>query len=199
MTGSEDSSDPVSSFMRTVRRILAAMPGAAMMVVHHTGWQDGDNKRTRERGSSAWRGNSDVTLYLEADEYDTQQGMCPLRLSALSVRDAERPMPLRLIRRRVELLETLSSDLRRGPVTSCIIEADRRPREDLKTDARACRRRDRPPRPEGDRRQQQVDIPGSDSPLARAEAGRCPRGAHPADESRLDYATGASTPTLHTH
>ena len=87
MTGSEDSSEHVSAFLRAGRRLMARTPGAAWCLVHHAGWQDGDSARKRERGSSAWRGNCDATLYLEAGEYDTERGEALLTLRVLKVRD----------------------------------------------------------------------------------------------------------------
>jgi hypothetical protein len=127
LSGSEDSSENVSAYLRAVRRVLARMPGAACILVHHAGWQDGETRRQRERGSSAWRGNVDVTLYLEAGEYDTKTGTARLTLRALKVRDAEPPAPLHLIRRRVVLDE---AGLDGKPVTSCVIERDHRTRAD---------------------------------------------------------------------
>lgn len=127
MSGSEDSSEHTSAFLRAVRRLLTHVPGAGAMLIHHAGWQDGEQHRKRERGSSAWRGNSDCTLYLEASDYDSDRGEARLVLRTLKIRDAERPTPLHLIRRRVELLEM---DRYGGPVTSCLIESDRRSRED---------------------------------------------------------------------
>jgi hypothetical protein len=130
MVGSEDNSDHTSAYLRAVRRIMASVPGAATVLAHHAGWQDGEVKKKRERGSSAWRGNSDATLYLEAGETDAERGETELTLRTLKVRDAERPAPLHLIRRRVELPEAIGDDLRRGPVTSCVIDRDMRTRED---------------------------------------------------------------------
>ena len=127
LSGSEDSSEHVSGYLRAVRRLMTHVPGAGVILAHHSGWQDGESKRKRERGSSALRGNVDCTLYLEAGEYDAERGECPLTLRTLKVRDAERPAPLRLIRRRVDLNE---EDRHGQPVTSCIIERDRRTRED---------------------------------------------------------------------
>lgn len=127
MTGSEDSSEHVSAYLRVVRRILARLPHAAIVLVHHAGWQDGDTQRKRERGSSAWRGNVDTTLYLERGEYDRERGTCELTLRTLKTRDGEPPAPLHLIRRRVELDER---DRYGRPVTTCVIERDRRTRED---------------------------------------------------------------------
>ena len=130
MTGSEDSSDHVSAYLRTIRRLLSHVPKAAAILVHHAGWQDGETQRKRERGSSAWRGNCDGTVYLEAGEYDATRGEARLTIRTLKLRDAEPPPPLHLIRRRVELPEMAGDDIRRGPVTSCIIESDRRTRAD---------------------------------------------------------------------
>jgi hypothetical protein len=128
MTGSEDSSEHVSAYLRAVRRLLVAVPGAGVILAHHAGWQDGETQRKRERGSSAWRGNCDATLYLEAGEYSAENGEKPLILRTLKVRDAERPAPLHLILRRVALDK---QDRRGRPVTSCIIERDRRSKEDV--------------------------------------------------------------------
>jgi len=145
LSGSEDSSEDVSAYLRAVRRIMAAIPGSAWILAHHAGWQDGDSQRKRERGSSAWRGNCDATLYLEAGDYDAERGETRLTLRALKVRDAERPAPLHLVRRRVELNEM---DTRGEPVTSCVIEPDRRTREDRDAEVRAV----------ADREQHQADM-----------------------------------------
>ena len=102
LSGSEDSSESVSAYLRSVRRLMTRVPGAATLLLHHSGWQDGDAKRKRERGSSAFRGNVDATLYLEAETYDAERGEARLILRALKVRDGERPAPLSLIRRRVD-------------------------------------------------------------------------------------------------
>jgi hypothetical protein len=132
MIGSEDLSDAVSAYLRAIRRIARCVPGAAFMLVHHAGWQDGVCQRRRERGSSAWRGNTDVTLYLEIDEEGVEADAAPLILSVLKDRDHEKAAPLRLIRRRVELAER---DERGLPVTSCVIERDDRTREDRESQA----------------------------------------------------------------
>ena len=42
-----------------------------------------------------------ATLYLETGDYDAERGEAALTLRTLKVRDAERPAPLRLVRRRV--------------------------------------------------------------------------------------------------
>ncbi len=120
LAGSEDSSEHVSAYLRAVRRLLALLPEAGAILSHHAGWQDGESQRKRERGSSAWRGNSDATLYLEAGEVDRQRGETRLVLRALKVRDSEKPVPLHLVRCVVHLLD-FGED-----ATSCVIEADRR-------------------------------------------------------------------------
>jgi len=138
MTGSEDSSEHVAAYLRAVRRLLALAPQAAGLLAHHAGWQDGDTKRKRERGSSSWRGNVDATLYLEAGDHDPKTGRTQLSLNALKVRDAERPAPLHLIRRQVTLNEM---DARGQPVTSCIIERNRQTKEDREAALTAERER----------------------------------------------------------
>jgi hypothetical protein len=127
MTGSEDSSEHSSAYLRAVRRLTAVVPEAAFVLAHHAGWQDGQDARKRERGSSAWRGNVDATLYLEAGEYDCATGDAPLTLHTRKVRDGEKFRPLHLIRRRVELPGLI--DRYGKPVTTCVIEADSRTRE----------------------------------------------------------------------
>lgn len=129
MAGSEDSSEAVSAYLRAVRRLTASVPRAATILAHHAGWQDGDTQRKRERGSSAWRGNVDTTLYLEAGPYDAVRGQAELTLRNLKARDAEKAPPLHLLRRRVELCETHPSRAYE-PVTSCVIASDPRTRAD---------------------------------------------------------------------
>jgi hypothetical protein len=133
MTGSDSSDDTVAAFMRAVRRIAAAHPTLAIVIVHHTGWQDGETKRARERGSSVWRGNCDITLLLERGEHDSDRGECRLTLTQLKGRDEEDATPLRLVRRRVELAETNQVG---DPVTSCVIEPDLRTAEDREAERR---------------------------------------------------------------
>jgi len=134
MTGNENGSDTTAAYVRVVRRLLARVPTAGCILAHHAGWQDGEKPTKRERGSSAWRGNVDATLYLEAGEFDSTAGTAPLTLSALKVRDSERPPPLHLVRRRVTLNE---SDVRGQPLTSCVIDRDRRTNEEQAADAQA--------------------------------------------------------------
>jgi hypothetical protein len=128
LSGSEDSSESVSAYLRVVRRFVTIVPTAGALLSHHAGWQDGETQRKRERGSSAWRGNVDATLYLEAADYNADTGEARLTLRTLKVRDSERPAPQYLVRRRVELPGEI--DRYGQPVTSCIIERDRRSRED---------------------------------------------------------------------
>lgn len=127
LVGSEDGSDDVAAYLRVVRRLLAALPGAAALLTHHAGWQDGEHKKKRERGSSTWRGNCDATFYLELVEYHPDRGEAELQLSALKTRDADRPPTVRLMRRRVGLPET---DAYGQQVESCVIGADWRTKED---------------------------------------------------------------------
>jgi hypothetical protein len=134
MTGNEDSSEHTAAYLRAVRRVLAPFPDAACVLAHHSGWQDGEHKKKRERGSSSWRGNVDATLYLETDSYQDATGTAELTLSALKVRDSERSAPLRLVRRRVDLNE---SDPRGQPLTSCVIERDARTREEVAAEVEA--------------------------------------------------------------
>lgn len=135
MAGSEDSSEDTSAYLRAVRRILAPYPGVGCIVAHHSGWQDSaETRRKRERGSSAIRGNVDATIYLEAGDYDDVQHVARLTLSTLKIRDEERPAPLRLIRRRVELLDR---DDRGRIVTSCVIEDDPTTPADREAEERA--------------------------------------------------------------
>ena len=127
LSGSEDSSEHVAAYIRAVRRLLACVPGAAGILAHHTGWQDGDSRRKRERGSSAFRGNCDATLYLEVDSDGSDRNReARITLRALKVRDEDLPAPLHLIRKQVVLAET---DSWGRPLTSCVIEADNRSRK----------------------------------------------------------------------
>lgn len=127
LAGSEDSSEHASAYLRAVRRLLALLPDAAAILTHHAGWQDGEDRRKRERGSSAWRGNCDATLYLAAGAYDPERGEAELTLEARKTRDDELPRPLHLVRRRIHLLEL---DRNGEPVTTCVIDTDRRTRQD---------------------------------------------------------------------
>jgi len=132
LSGSEDSSEHVSAYLRAIRRMLAKLPGAAGILAHHAGWIEGDSSRRRERGSSAWRGNCDGTLFLDASGEDRARRETRLTLSALKVRDAELPAPLHLVRRSIDLLE---QDERGEPATSCVIERDARTREERRMEA----------------------------------------------------------------
>ncbi|MBZ0103108.1 MAG: AAA family ATPase [Thermoanaerobaculia bacterium] len=120
LAGSEDSSEGVSAYLRAIRRILATCPRAGCILAHHAGWQDGETRRRRERGSSAWRGNCDATFYLSAEGAEGDD--VRVEWQTLKLRDAERPAPLRLIRRRVELTgRTTASGF---PATSCVMVSD---------------------------------------------------------------------------
>jgi hypothetical protein len=116
-------------------------PGAAWLLLHHSGWQDSaETRRKRERGSSAFRGNVDATLYLEAGEYDREARTKPLTLTTAKVRDGEKAPPLPLLLRQVEVPGLF--DAWGDPVTSCVIEADRQTRADREAEeARAAEAR----------------------------------------------------------
>jgi hypothetical protein len=131
LTGSEDHSEDVAGYLRAVRRLLAPYPEAGALVVHHAGWQDGETRRKRERGSSALRGNIDATLYVEITEEALEQGRAYLTLSALKIRDDTKPAPLRLVRSRVTVDRV---DETGRPYTTCVIETDPRSREDLEAE-----------------------------------------------------------------
>jgi hypothetical protein len=128
LAGSEDSSETASAYLRAVRRILVRAPGAAAILAHHSGWLDGDTKRKRERGSSAFRGNVEGTVYLEP------QGEHQLVLETRKLRDAEKPPPLCLVRRQVKLS---IADRDGRPFTSCVIDADTRTAVDLEAERAA--------------------------------------------------------------
>ena len=98
MSGNEDASDNVASYLRAIRRIISPVSDAAAIVSLHTGWQDGDSPRKRERGSSAWRGNSDGTVYLEGGEANRDVGTRALILRSLKARDDGDFAPIHVIR-----------------------------------------------------------------------------------------------------
>jgi hypothetical protein len=134
LQGSEDSSEGVSAYLRAIRRMLDGLPGAAAILVHHAGWQDGEAQKKRERGSSAFRGNVDATLYLEAAAYDHATGSALLTLTTHKVRDGEKPSPLRMVRQRVTFAEVN----RHGtPLSSCVIDPDPKTASDRAADEAA--------------------------------------------------------------
>jgi hypothetical protein len=122
MSGSEDSSENTSAYIRAVGRIaVAAHPDAAIAVVHHAGWAQ-EGKVVRERGSSAIRGNVDATIILEAGAPDpalASLGHAIIHLRTSKLRDEGKPEILSLIRRKVYLpMENTHGK----PVTSCVVE-----------------------------------------------------------------------------
>ena len=66
LTGSEDSSEPVSAYLRAVRRLMTRTPGAGWISPIMRAGRTARARRKRERGSSAWRGNCGRDAYLEA-------------------------------------------------------------------------------------------------------------------------------------
>ena len=96
LSGSEDSSEAVSAYLRAVRRLLAHSPDAGCLLVHHTGWQGGQNAQKRERGSSAFRGNVDASAFLEVAQDDRERGEARLTLTTVKVRDGDTLPPLHL-------------------------------------------------------------------------------------------------------
>lgn len=121
MTGSEDPSDNVSAFLRALTRIMRDAPYAGCLGLHHSGWVAGNASKKRERGSSAWRGNSDAVLYLQRKEEAVGGTAVRLSLTTEKARNAARSAPLSLTLRSVVIggLDEFGS-----PRTSCIIEAD---------------------------------------------------------------------------
>jgi len=136
LAGSEDASDNVSAYLRAVRRITRRVPQAATILSHHSGWQDGDTKRSRERGSSAFRGNVDATLLLKRGRQPSP-GLTYLDLRALKVRDGalwDDTLQLRTVD--VGLPVTNGRQ-----VTSCIVQpADRSEVQKVETEAREAER-----------------------------------------------------------
>jgi AAA domain len=128
LVGSEDRSEDVAAYLRAMRRLLAPYPEVGAILAHHAGWQDGETSRKRERGSSAFRGNVDGTLYLEVTDENRELGVASLTLTALKVRDEARPAPLRLLRATVTLA-IVDADGR--PHRTCRIETDPRSRQDV--------------------------------------------------------------------
>jgi len=126
LAGSEDDSGATAAYLRAVRRLVAAVPEAAVLLTHHAGWQDGDQRRRRERGSSAWRGNVDGTLYLDAGP-TTATGDVPITLRTLKTRDEAGAGSLALLRRTVPLPDARDAEGR--PCTSCVVEPDPGPPE----------------------------------------------------------------------
>jgi hypothetical protein len=134
MTGSEDNSEAVAAYLRAIRRVMAHAPDAATLLMHHAGWQDSDTRRQRERGSSAWRGNVDATVYVELGDELPRSG-ARLVLRTLKVRDNERPAPLYLVRNRVDLPIAGPDGM---PLKSCLIERDPRSRDEREAEALAA-------------------------------------------------------------
>jgi predicted transcriptional regulator len=142
LVGSEDSSETISAYLRVIRRLLDLVPGLGSILAHHTGWQDGDGrnrpKTERERGSSAFRGNVDGTLFLKVtgEEHDEDgRPRAYLELRTLKDREDERARPLRLVRQQVDLPQREALKSR----TSCVIELDARRWGDVEEAEREAR------------------------------------------------------------
>lgn len=135
LSGSEDDSENVAAYLRVTRRVLRVVPNAAAFLVHHAGWQDGEQRKKRERGSSAFRGNADATLYLEVVEDDPENHRAFLELRTLKLRDGERPAPLRLVRERVDVV---GFDGHGNALSSCVIVADTRSKADREAEVVAA-------------------------------------------------------------
>jgi hypothetical protein len=67
LSGNENDSAELALFFTQLRQVIGPfgpLPGAAALVIHHTGWQDTQLSVARERGSSDLRAVADVTLVL---------------------------------------------------------------------------------------------------------------------------------------
>jgi hypothetical protein len=122
MSGSEDASENVNAYLGAIRRLLRVIPDAGAIIVHHTGWQDADKPRKRERGSSDWRGSVDGSILLEAVGEPSDTGDVEVRITTMKVRDGRVPSPFSLIRRQVLVGDVIDSLGR--PATSCIMVDD---------------------------------------------------------------------------
>lgn len=85
--------------LKRLRRVL----GVSVLLLHHSGWGDGDNKRPlRERGSNQLRAMADWTLAVAAKDDK-------VTLSCLKARDFENPGVLATFRRAVVKLDNDAS------------------------------------------------------------------------------------------
>ena len=126
-TGSENDSDEVDAYLRVVADLRAQYPGSVGLVAHHAGWQDDDKAKKRARGSSAFQGNNDTVLFLEADKAD-DPSLVRLTLTGQKERDSETGAEIRLQRKRVEVA---GIDNFGNALTSCVIEPDPRSRREV--------------------------------------------------------------------
>jgi hypothetical protein len=83
INGSDNEAETVSGFWRGVSELQRE--GAAVVVVHHAGWMEGN----RPRGSIDWRAGCDVELDLRRNATETTT-----RLSWGKVKDGHRPEPI---------------------------------------------------------------------------------------------------------
>jgi len=120
MTGDEDSSDDMTDFIHAVKRICEPYKDAAILLVHHTGWQDANDPKKikkRERGSSALRGNADNTFILLEDKESAAAAEGYLVMLCLKMKDGRKSKPLSM--QRVERAD------------SCVMVKDERKREPI--------------------------------------------------------------------
>ena len=86
LTGSDSTAEDVAAFWRAVGELQRAGGGeTAALVVHHSGWVEKD----RPRGSTDWRGGTDVELSLSRGESRDR-----VRVTWRKVRDGEWPAPM---------------------------------------------------------------------------------------------------------
>jgi hypothetical protein len=115
LNGDENSSETVSAYLKVVRTIQREVaPKSFLLFTHHTGWQDGEHKKPRERGSSDFRGNVDTAMYLQGNPMKPE---C-LTLMFNKVRDGKKPADVALYRESVTLA---TLDHWGDPQTSCVV------------------------------------------------------------------------------
>lgn len=123
LVGDENSSSQIADYLRAIRRVQAQeAPLAGTLLIHHTGWQDGESPKLRERGSSALRGNVDVSLLLKSGGGPVGE-KAPLQLLWQKVRESKQPAPRYMFLVPIELDY---KDHWGNMENSCIIEPDTR-------------------------------------------------------------------------
>jgi KaiC/GvpD/RAD55 family RecA-like ATPase len=110
--GDENSTQDMSSFVASLRRVRDAV-GCAVIVLHHTGLADAG----RERGSNVLRAAADVVIQVGKDEGGT--GLVGFQVvTARDFGEWEQPLSLRLKR-----VETDWTDDQGRPMATCIVES----------------------------------------------------------------------------